>query len=308
MPFYVFSASQASITVSVAPENPAPGEDTTVTLGSYENNLDSVLITWYVSGAQVSSQIGQKSISVKAPAAGSETSVRAVIHLPDGTLEKKVTIRASVMVLLYESTDSYIPPFYRGKAMPSAGSEIKIVAMPEVRTKAGTISPKNLVYTWQKNYTNDAEESGYGKNSFIYTNDYLEDADTIGVTASTVDGQYSSDASLTVGPSSPQISFYKYSDTLGTLWEKSIQDGYRIQGDEVLIAEPYFISPKEIQIPSLVWNWFINDTQIYTPVYRKNSIPLTVQGGNSGESRLRVEIENNEQLLGSISKELTVEF
>jgi len=33
------------------------------------------------------------------------------------------------MVLLWQADDSYVPPFYEGKALPSPNSEIKVVAM-----------------------------------------------------------------------------------------------------------------------------------------------------------------------------------
>jgi len=310
-PFGVFAVSESSISVNLTPENPSPNENTTITLSSYTSNLDSVLISWFVNGLPVQggkSGIGKKSFSLNAPATGSVTTVRALISLPGGEIEKKITIKPSVMVLLSQAIDSYVPPFYRGKALPTADSEIKVVAMPEIKNAGGTVNPKNLVYTWKRNYNNEVEGSGYGQNFFVYINDYLEDSDNIGVTASTVDQQYSSQASLDIRATQPRISFYKNDGQLGTLWEEALGDGHRIQGDEIVVAEPYFISPKEIQNPVLVWNWFINDNMVQTPIYRKNFMPLRAETGTSGESKLRLEIENNEQLLGTASKEISIEF
>ena len=308
LPFRTFAVSESSVSVSLAPENPAPGEDTTITLSSYGSNLDSVSISWFLNGKKVSSGIGEKSFSTKAPASGLVATVRAVISLPDGVIEKNVTIRPSVMVLLWQANDSYVPPFYRGKAMPTSGSDIKVVAMPEIRNKSAAVSSKNMTYAWQRNYNNDVGGSGYGKNFFIYSNDYLENSDNIGVTASTVDGQFSSTASISVGPSQPQILFYKYDSGMGTLWEQALEDGHKIQGDEVVIAEPYFISPKEIQSPSLLWSWFINDSQIEILSFRKNTVPLRVENGISGESKLRLQVENKDQILETASKEISIEF
>ncbi len=183
LPFRIFAVSPSVIEVKLTPENPSPNENTRITLSSYLSNLDNVLISWFVNGKKVSSGIGEKSLSVNAPAALSETTVRALVALPDGEIEKKVLIRPSVMVLLWQALDSYVPPFYRGKALPSIGSEIKVVAMPEIKNKTRTVNPRNMTYAWKNNYTNDAEGSGYGKNFFVYTNDYLESSDNIGVTA-----------------------------------------------------------------------------------------------------------------------------
>src|SRR3989339_1285515 len=80
LPLKTNAASSSSILVNVAPENPAPNENTTITLNSYVNNLDSVMIAWSVNGKNVLSGIGKKSFLLNAPAAGGETSVVATVE------------------------------------------------------------------------------------------------------------------------------------------------------------------------------------------------------------------------------------
>lgn len=303
-----YAASSSSILVDITPPNPAPYEDTSISLNSYANNLDSVLITWSVNGKSVLSGIGKKSFSLKAPAAGSETAVGALISLPDGNIETKILIRPSVMVLLWQANDSYIPPFYRGKALATADSEVKIVAMPEVKTSSGLTSPKNMTYAWKKDYTNEQDASGYGRNFFLYINDYLENSNNISVVASTVDQKYSSEANIDVGTTQPKILFYKNNSLLGTLWNMALSDTYKINGAEMVRAIPYFISPKEILNPRLVWSWFINDSPVSILGYRKNLIPLKAQEGVSGTSKLRLEINNQDKIFETASKEINIEF
>jgi len=294
--------------VDVTPSNPAPNEDTTITLSSYANNLDSVLIQWSVDGKNVSSGIGQKSFSLTAPASGSQAVVLARISLPDGELEKRIIIRPSVMVLLSQANDSYVPPFYKGKALPTADSEIKVVAMPEIKINSTLVDAKNLTYAWKKDYTNDVGGSGYGKSFFIYTNDYLEDSNNISVTASTVNQNFSSEASINIGVTKSKINFYKNDSTFGTLWDMALVDTHKIQGPETVVAIPYFISPKEIQNPRLVWNWFINDNIVNINGLKKNMLPLQVQSGISGTSKLKLEIENMDKIWETTSKSINVEF
>ncbi|KKQ28022.1 MAG: hypothetical protein US41_C0011G0015, partial [Parcubacteria group bacterium GW2011_GWB1_37_13] len=192
----IYAAPSSGILVNVVPSNPAPRENTNITLKSYENNLDSVLIIWSVDGKKVSSGIGKKSFSVNAPDAGSETTVVATISLPEGAIETKIIVKPVVMVLLWQANDSYVPPFYKGKALPAPDSEVKVVAMPEVKSN---ILPQNMTYYWKKDYTNNVDGSGYGKNFFLYTNDYLENSNNISVTASTIDQKYSFDANINIG-------------------------------------------------------------------------------------------------------------
>lgn len=312
--FGVFSVSKieadslSSILVNMVPPSPAPNENVSVTLSSYADNLDSVLISWSVNGKNVVSGIGKKSFSVTAPALGSESTVLAKINLPSGQEETKIIIKPSTMVLLFEANDSYVPPFYKGKALPVVDSEIKIVAMPEIRTSSGLVNPKNMTYSWKKDYTNDVEASGYGKNYFTYTSDYLDDSSNIEVTASTLDQKYSVRGSINVGAIQPKILFYKNDGTLGPLWEEAFLQGHQIQDKDVVIAEPYFISPKEIRSPRLTWNWFINGQNVLIQGFKKNLMPLQVEEGVSGVSSLKLEIENRDKIFQTVGKEIELEF
>ena len=296
------------IQITVTPPNPAPNEQATITVKSFAYNLDNVLISWSENGRTVASGIGKKSFSTVAPAAGAESTITASISLPGGRTEVTAVLRPSVMVLLWEATDSYVPPFYRGKALPTTDSEVKVVAMPEIRSGAGYSPPGNMTYNWKRDYTNSVDGSGYGKNFFIYTNDYLEDVSNISVTASTIDQISSINANINIGVASPKILFYKNDNALGTLWNAVLPDTHKIQGQEIVEAIPYFISPKELQHPALVWNWFINDDRIRVVNAKKNIMPLVAEAGVSGMSRLRLNIENRESLFQIEDKEINIQF
>lgn len=308
IPLGAYALSPSSILVSVAPENPAPEEEVTITLNSYAADLNSVSISWLVGGKNVSSGIGLKTFKVKAPAAGAELRVTAMLDLPDGKLEKMILLRPTVMALLWQANDAYVPPFYRGKALPTLGSEIKIVAIPEIKTSAGGVNPKNMVYSWKKDYSNDAGASGYGKNYYIFTQDYLEDANNIGVVAATTDGRYSSAGEMTVRVFDPKILFYKVDSALGTIWEYALGNGYRIAGEEILEAAPYFVSPSDVRLPSLIWEWSINGTYVGVEGVLPNVLPVRAQPGASGTSSIKVELSNKYKLFMSAEKEIRVEF
>jgi hypothetical protein len=147
--FKVQAVSVNSVSVNVQPENPTPYENVTISLVSYASNLDSVLINWSLNGKTVLAGIGKKEFSMKAGADGSTSTITVSISLPDGMIEKKILIKPNLMVLLWQANDSYVPPFYKGKAMPSPESEVKVVAMPDV------VNSKNMTYSWQKDYNND---------------------------------------------------------------------------------------------------------------------------------------------------------
>jgi hypothetical protein len=185
---------------------------------------------------------------------------------------------------------------------------VKVVAMPEIKNNSNLVDPKNMTYAWKLDYTNNQDASGYGKNYFIYNNDYLEDLNNVSVVVNTIDQQRSAESSINISTTNPKILFYKNDPNLGTIWEQALKDGHKIQGDEIIEASPYFISPEDIRIPTLTWDWFINDYMISVPGFRKNLIPLKVQNGISGTSKIKLDINNIDKIYASTSGEINVEF
>jgi len=212
------------------------------------------------------------------------------------------------MVLLWQANDSYVPPFYKGKAMPSPNSSVKVVALPQIKNGSSLVDPKNMTYSWKLDSTNDQNSSGYGKNSFSYVSDYLDNSNNVNVAASTTDQKYSTEGSLDVSTTSPKIQFYKNDPTLGTLWEQALSAGHQIVGNEVVQAAPYFISPKDIRIPFLTFSWYINNEQIAVPSHSKNLFPLTAQAGTSGTANIKLEVNNTNSLVNTVTKEMSVNF
>ncbi|MEI7709252.1 MAG: hypothetical protein WCI76_00890 [bacterium] len=308
LPPKISGAASTGITISLVPENPAPNQNTTVNLNSYVENLDSAKIAWSINGQILASGVGKKSFSTNAPSTGGETSVVATIYLPSGPIQTSITIRPSMMVMLWQADDSYVPPFYKGKALAAADTEIKIIAMPEIRNGSSLLDPINMTYAWKKDYTNNVDGSGYGKNYFVYTSDYLEDSNNVSVTATTLDQTRSANAYIDVGMTEPKILFYKNDPTFGTLLANAFSDTHKITDKELLEAVPYFISPKELRNPILTWNWSINDEPVTLTDFRKNLMPLQVKEGTHGTSKLNLEITNQYKIFQTASKELNIEF
>ena len=308
LPYGASAISSSSISVNVIPANYGPNQNIDISLSSFAADLNSVMITWFVNGKNTLSGIGKKSFSITSGAAGSLNTVRVKILLPDGEIEKIIQINPSVTILLWQAIESHTPPFYRGKAMPTLGSEIKVVAMPEIQAGNTMVDPKNMTYAWRRDYSNEPAGSGYGKNFFIYSDDWLEDGGTVEVAATTANGQSSSSASISIGTVEPQISFYKKDEVMGILWEQALQDGHLVKNGDTVMAIPYFISPKNLYHPDLVFNWSINSRTINLGSFRKNMIPLKVEEGMSGASNLRLDIESKSQFFQTANKEIRLEF
>jgi len=165
-----------------------------------------------------------------------------------------------------------------------------------------------MVYAWQQDYTNNPDGSGYGKNSFVYSGDYLDSSNNIDVTASTLDQSYSSEASIDIGTNGPKNRIYKNDDNLGTLWENALKTGIKYKAVRFIEAAPYFISPADIRIPLLTWSWSINGSPVNVPIFSQNLMPIQTQAGVSGTSKIDLTINNSDEIFETASKEINVNF
>lgn len=302
------AVSVHSIYIDAIPMNPKPGESVTVSVSSFAANLDIVNISWFLNDSLVLSGIGKKSYTLNAGSSGTRNKVSAKIFLPDGEVEKTIFLSPSNMTLLWEAKDSYVPPFYKGKAMPSIGSPVKVVAMPEIKSGNSTINPKNISYSWKLNYDNEQTASGYGKNYFIYTGDILDKSNVVSVDALTLDQRNSAFQEITIGSVTPEIVFYNRNNDLGTIWDNALLDNAFIKGQAIIVASPYFVSPENTDRPELFWKWYINNDMVLPKTYRKDMMPVEVTGGESGTSKIRLELENTAKFLPTFNKEILISF
>ncbi len=302
------AVSESSIYINTAPKNPGANESVTITLNSYAVDLDRISISWFVDGKNINYGIGKKSFSLNAPNIGQETKVTAKLSVSGSSIEKTIIIKPATLTLLWQAEDSYVPPFYKGKALPMANSKIRVVALPEIRLGSSLLNSKNLFYSWKKNYTNSVDDSGYGKNALIFWSDYLDDVNNISVSVSTMDQAYQIKTGVDIEVFEPKMLFYKNDPVLGTIWEKTIENGHTIAGDEIIEAIPYYISPKNIRFLSFAWDWFINGQPVVNFTDYQNLLPLRAEPGVSGTSKIKIQLNNVDRLYQALEKEISINF
>lgn len=293
-PAALAQTADSAISVSVSPEHPAPYDNVTITLSSFSMDLSSARVLWKKDGAGVLSGIGKTEYTFTARASGQPTAISVTITtLGGGPVNKSITITPSGVDILWQAADSYVPPFYRGKALPASEASIRFVAMPDMRTAAGVLaSPKDLEYTWSYNHDLDQNASGFGKNSFTISSSYLNAREHIDLTASTQGGASSAENALDITTGSPKIVWYATSPLYGPVFEHSIGNNYSVSGSEaVVLAAPYFFSPKDFVSPNLSYKWKLNGAPIDTPS-TINSLYLHRDTNSSGDASIDLSITN----------------
>jgi hypothetical protein len=297
------------VNLSLAPENPAPNQSVTATLGSQAINLDKANISWSINGENLNQGIGKKSFSFNTGKAGSLVVLSVSIDTIDGqSISKNLTFTPAGVDMLWEAPDAYTPPFYKGMTLVPSQGAFKVVAIPSIMSTNGKVNPNNLSYTWIKDGKIQTNSSGWGKSSFVFQNSYLDKTNSIEVKVSDISGSANASGKMTLRTTNPKILFYENNPSLGIMWNRTLSDGFVINADgSTLTVEPYFFSPKNLNASELTFDWSLNGTKIETP-NPKNMLSIKPEQGQSGSATIKILINNIDTLFQSMTKQIQVSF
>ena len=295
------------INIKSVPEIPGAYETVIVSLSAISYDLSRATIQWLVGGKVIDSGIGKSYVSIKTGGTGVETAVTAVITFGSVSSSKKLIIRPADATMLWQAVDSYIPPFYKGKALPSSEALIKVVVIPMLKDRTGkNLKEKDFSFSWKRNYNPDQGSSGYAKSSFLFKNSYMNDKETIEVIASSIAGNYVAKKFVTIPIFTPFITFYENRPLMGTKYENALGNDFTMYSDETtIVAEPYFFSPAFIDSPELKLDWRVGGQMVSGTA--KNRLVVR-NSGQSGSVNIRLDVESLPRLFQSLSKSLTIDL
>jgi hypothetical protein len=299
----VFDSNDFSLKVN--PEYPVAFESVSMSVSSYLFDVNTSQISWVVDGKVAKSGIGLTTHSIFAKNIGQSTLVTVKIFADGATLTKSVAIKPTSVDVFFESASGYTPPFYKGRALPTKDSQIKIVALPILESNATSINPSGFSYNWKKGESALQGSSGYNKNSLTYFADYLNTVENIELSVSNPLTGYSAKKKMTIPLFEPKILIYENHPLRGIRFERSLNNSINIgSGEKTLLVEPYFINAIGPTSSYLNYTWKINDQTIPTP-NRKNQLVVR-NGGQEGTSKISLEIENITKLFEKVSASLLI--
>jgi hypothetical protein len=306
--FALAQLSKGDITLTTNPSYPKAGEKVIAKIESYSVDLTKSYIIWKLNDEVRLNGIGKNSFAFTLGEVSSKNDLSVSIETLDGkTLTKTQSIVGADMDLLWEATNSYVPPFYKGKALFAREGEIKVTAIPFMAFNNGQVSPNTLSYTWEKDGNGDVKASGFGKTYFTYKNSFLDKTNEIRATISDINTNVRLNKSIFITPIEPKIVLYKKTKE-EILFNKSIENNFYLnQEGDTFIALPYFFSPKNINSSDIKISWFVNGEQILNTI-GKNELFVKPAEGKSGEANIRVIIENLSTLFQTKEKRVTVNF
>lgn len=250
----------SALNLLVSPTHPAPHSEVTVTAQSFAFDLNRSDIYWQLDGKTLNTSVGQKEITFKLGESGETRAVKISVITQEGVryLEQLSITPASVDLIVEANT--YTPPFYSGRALPSIGAPIRIVAIPNIRDVRGNIiSSSNLIFTWST-----GNISGRGRDVM-----YPEVADLpsasriIEVGVQTLDGSVIAVGETELPQVNPSLLVYEDHPTLGVLYEHAAKDAYDLTQEEVsFVTEPYYFPTQDRTDSNLVYHWVLNNTPV----------------------------------------------
>lgn len=285
------SGLEEQVYIKMTPQTPGSNEDVEILLEAYGIDLNKARITWKVNGAIVKNGTGEKKLSLKSGNTGKLTIVIASI-LPAGGFEitKRVEIFPGEVDLIWES-DTYTPPFYKGKSWFTSQSNIKVSAIPNIIEGGVRGSTANTIYKWSRNGTILGSESGYGRRTFRFKDSILLNDETVSVEAESSSGKKAK-SEVVLFERNPQAVLYEENASLGVLFNKAIVNDYNFDSDEKnILVYPYFFSTDSKDGTSMKYVWSQNDEEIFLPEEQSNLVFRNTEGV-SGKTKVSVRANN----------------
>lgn len=303
-----FESASSDLNVSMIPENPRPNEEVTISLTSYITDINSASIRWSLNSKVMKNGIGEKTFSFITGSSGTTSTVDIVVQTNEGqTIRKTLRIKPVSVDLVWQS-ESYVPPFYKGKALFSYQNKITFIAMPHILNSSGQeISPKNLVYTWKMNGSVQDSASGYGKNTFTVLPTILARPMDISVVVTTIDSTSNGFANTNVAPADPSVLLYLKNPVYGIEFQKALSGTADIKDSPeiIVVAVPYFFGSTNGL--DLSYNWLINGKNIDDDLTQPARVFRPAEG-ISGTSNISVSIENVKKVLQTAKSSFNLKF
>ncbi len=248
------------ISQKLTPPTPGPNQEVTIQLNSYNVNLNASKIIWYINGEAQKEGTAETSFVTRTGDFGEKKVIDVVIFAQDGArFDKQIVLAPAEVDVLWEA-QTYTPPFYKGKALPTYKSLIKVSAIP--RFNAATSDPAAYYYKWTLDINKGVGEA-LGKNSTVIAAGWPDSHVNIAVETSLPGTDWKGAKNLDINSTNPEVVFYEQAPLLGTRFAQAMGAGLMAEGNEFTIqAAPYFFALDNYKNGELVYDWRVNRNRV----------------------------------------------
>ncbi|QQR82243.1 hypothetical protein IPJ70_03095 [Candidatus Campbellbacteria bacterium] len=193
--------------------------------------------------------------------------------------------------------NSYIPPFYKGKALYPVGGKTTVLALPP----ASMGDPATLTYKWKRDGTAQGSLSGVGKQSFTFEGSQFGDVPLIVVEVS--NGKTKEIGMVKMQKVNPIIRFYENRPLEGIALERVLPTSFTTtEKDMIIEAYPYFSSTHAREEGSLSYTWTANGQK----VSGATGASVAIQSDEPRTIQLQLLINHVTEILQRASSSITI--
>lgn len=299
----LFSYAQvgnSNLTLALDPAFPDANQIYTVNLVGYTQNRAS--LSWFINGIEQEAYKNKNSMTTQGGAIGVVANITAKVTLLSGEVVTiKHTVTSNRVDMLVEA-NTVVPPFYKGRRLPSSGSTVHATALVFTKLQEPQSS---LAYLWKLNGQTQNGGAIQNDNTFSFTPSFENQA-TLEVSVLNKNGAIIAQESKLIPIVKPELAFYEKNPLRGQLFT-ALTDPFLFIGDEITLrAEAYFMS-KDLFTNDVLRRWNVNGENVKGDVSDQNELTLHKEGG-SASSKVSFHIRNLKQLLQGVEKSITVNF
>ncbi|AKM83940.1 TPA: hypothetical protein DCZ46_01240 [Candidatus Campbellbacteria bacterium] len=309
---YVFGGSGIGslpelLTMKLSNRIPSPNEEITISLENYSIDLYTSQISWYKNDSLVERGLGKKDFTFNVGGLGTSDTITAVVLTKNGEqISTSKTFSPAEVDIVWEG-DVYTPPFYKGKALVSHRSVVKIVAIPNfIGSNKSKISDDKLMYVWKKNGNIINGSQGMGKNMLYYDMEKNFRDSVLTVEVSNSDDSIKAKSSVSIKEIKPKIVFYENDPLMGIVFEKALNKKTDLLKEEITVtAQPFFFSKDDIKNEKLEYKWKLNNKILDDVV---GDFITLKKGEDKGTANLSLNIQDKNRVMQSATNILNINF
>ncbi len=284
----------APIQYVVSPQTPGSNTQVTIEAQGVGSFLGNATLTWSINGKVVRQGVGVRDLTFTTGALGTQTKVHVSINAgSQGTFSNDWTFTPSSVTMLWEA-DTSVPPLYRGKALYSGGSNLKVVAYPSVIVGGKALTPGSLSFQWTVNDVPAPQESGLGQNSISFAGDQLQQGEDVSVEVYRGASEVGYGEVFIPG-TTPEILMYDNDPLRGMLLDAALPSAISLTDKEFTVqAVPYYFANASLQNGNATYAWTLDGNDTTGPNAAKGLLTMRQTGSGTGAATIGVSVQNND--------------
>lgn len=300
--FFTYSAHAQTLSqsaeITLIPTNPVAGETVRAQVESFDVELSEALITWRYNGTIIASGTGVTTATFTAPNTGSTGTLIVTVRGSEGSVTATATLRPGALDLVWESPDTYTPPFYKGKALPAPGGTVRVTAIPSAS------APRSLSYSWKYNGDAVQGQSGANRQTLTLTTNTLTNDQRVDVTARS--GTFQAQESLTIPLRDPSIVLYQKQNGFIDYTQGTLRTLTLTTPGTTLRFEPFSFTVGRNVAESLVRRITLGGSEV-TGQSVWNELPLSRPDTN-GTDTVGIVVQSARQSFQSLERRFDISF